>query len=489
MHLPLPYDAHFLFLAISYARPHPPRAPPDRALWEYHRFIDANSYDWGGLSDDYHDHPSDNDDDGRGGMVDDCRDGNYNKPGVIVKRDDDAGYIVMNKPPNVPVHARVDNSLENVASCVGRMLWLERRRGGELLRAMEGSNGVVEISTTSTFVDEGEDCEGRRDTGDGTRRRRANQQGKRKVEPLVYVGSPQRLDQNTSGLLVVATKKSFASYFAGLLRAKTSGQLSGAGVPSSSCGVHKSYRCLVCILASRISSSTTAAATARYEIDRLGGYEILRHYLEPSIRSPKRFASIVPDDADDRDSWSECLLRITRIGEACMVRNDDDDDDDDDDGSDVTPSDALSRCLWGDHGRPIDCVAIVEIEVELLTGRTHQIRGQLAAEGYPLVGDVQYGGAVPNTSSLYRERCEGRVESFLDSERLALQCCSLEFLDPRRDDCGGVDTDGSPGRAKRSERWNTFRLSSAFWTPFLDQYARDVAQMATLDKTDSLIDG
>ncbi|MGE5191077.1 MAG: RluA family pseudouridine synthase [Deltaproteobacteria bacterium] len=38
----------------------------------------------------------------------------------------------------------------------------------------------------------------------------------------------------------------------------------------------------------------------------------------------------------------------------------------------------------GERGRTL-------VEIELLTGRTHQIRVQLAGHGWPIVGDVQYG--------------------------------------------------------------------------------------------------
>ncbi len=461
-----------------------PRSSP---LFPPCRFVDANSYDWGGsavpsavVDDGNNDSvlPSSSGGEGTGGTTTDYGI-NYNKPGVVVKRDDVAGYIIIDKPPNVPVHARVDNRLENVASCVGRMLWMERRRlrsrGGGGYRSDDaddvgGSRADDADGPRSSTAEASSDDDGRRRGGG----RRASR-GQRKVAPLVYVGTPQRLDQNTSGLLVVATRKSFASYFAGLLRSKTSGQLRGAGALSPSCGVHKSYRCLVCILAppggdAGEGAAAAASTTQRSEMDRLGRYSILRHFLEPSIRSPKRFESIVPAGAEDADSWAECLLRINSIGEALSVTADA-----------APPSVALARSLWGEHGRPDGCVAIVEIEVELLTGRTHQIRGQLAAEGFPLVGDVQYGGAVPNTSSLHREQCEGRAEGFLDSERLALQCCSLEFLDPRHrgDDDGGADLDDSSGRATRSDRWNSFRLDSAFWTPFLDQYTTDVAKLAS----------
>jgi 23S rRNA-/tRNA-specific pseudouridylate synthase len=437
-----------------------------RIHFDPRRFVYANKYDWGKLcvvDDDVSSpHGSNNNNSSSSSIV---GSNNYilnNKPGVIVSRNDDAGYIIINKPPNIPVHSRVDNSLENVASCIGRMLWLEAREKNK-----EQSNMIVGLTnnnnnSTTTTIDDDDN----QDEDDGwhhkKKRRRMNQQQKKKMEPLIYVGTPQRLDQNTSGLLVVATKKTFASYFAGLLQSKTRDQLRRS---TRIGGVHKSYRCLVCIL---VPTTTTRMmhTTEKDEIDRLGQYTILQHYLEPSIRSPKRFVSTIPDDTKNVDSWAECLLRITHIGQPCTV-----------DGHDGSPSSDLSRSLWGEFGKPENCISVVEVEVELLTGRTHQIRGQLAAEGFPLVGDVQYGGAVPTSSDLYRERCAGRCEGFLDSESLALQCCSLEFLDPRPPPLNDDNRKDS-----EEQCWNTFRLESAFWTPYLNRYNNDVATMSVLEE-------
>lgn len=103
----------------------------------------------------------------------------------------------------------------------------------------------------------------------------------------------------------------------------------------------------------------------------------------------------------------------------------------------------------------------MEVEVELLTGRTHQIRGQLSAEGFPLVGDAQYGGAIPH------ERDDKlKPNYYIHSDQLALQCSQLEFLDPDVI----VKDDGTEVMVPSPDRWNTFQLEECWWTPLIDKY-------------------
>lgn len=54
----------------------------------------------------------------------------------------------------------------------------------------------------------------------------------------------------------------------------------------------------------------------------------------------------------------------------------------------------------------------VELEIELITGRTHQIRAQLSASGFPILGDTLYGGSL--------------IQGW-NSEHIALKAKSLQW--------------------------------------------------------------
>jgi 23S rRNA pseudouridine1911/1915/1917 synthase len=76
----------------------------------------------------------------------------------------------------------------------------------------------------------------------------------------------------------------------------------------------------------------------------------LVHYMKPSPRAPKEVSVV------ERPGWAQCRLKIL----------------------DILNSSATNS----------------EILIELVTGRTHQIRAQMAAIGNPIVGDKQYGSKI-----------------------------------------------------------------------------------------------
>jgi Tfp pilus assembly major pilin PilA len=389
-----------------------------------------------------------------GGYDDETTDSSANNkmPSVVVDCNMEKGWLVIDKPAGVPVHMTVDNALENVAACISAALTAQRAHN----------------------------------TSD------------------VYVATPQRLDQNTSGLLVVATSKRFAAYFAQLLRGKTAASLEptlrdgpdsvetrpndpGATAGGSGGGgVHKLYKCLVCCLPPSNDNEKqpwSVQAAAKHLQSYVDNDVVMRHYLEPSIRAPKRFVDVIPDHVIEPKSnsgskssrnqtlpatgtklvaaqWAESLLRIRRVSPVYALAGN-------------SAATDLAQALRASSGIPDTCRAVLELDIELLTGRTHQIRGQLAASHYPIVGDVQYGGAqaLPMTDA-----CS--VESL--NERLALQCCQLEFLDPDH----AIDKNGE-ATLIRSNRWNRFRIDQAWWTPLLQAYDTKMTQIAPDQATTS----
>ena len=82
------------------------------------------------------------------------------------------------------------------------------------------------------------------------------------------------------------------------------------------------------------------------------------------------------------------------------------------DEKDAKKAELIYRCLKRDGDLAL-------VEVELLTGRHHQIRVQMANAGLPLLGDARYGSAESRAVSE-----EGRIRA------VQLQAVKLEFLHP-----------------------------------------------------------
>ncbi|HEY8269451.1 MAG TPA: RluA family pseudouridine synthase [Pseudobdellovibrionaceae bacterium] len=93
------------------------------------------------------------------------------------------------------------------------------------------------------------------------------------------------------------------------------------------------------------------------------------HYMEPSPRAPKKVSE------EPQPHWQECKLRLFDIQDHVLLNEQ-------------------------------------EVHVELLTGRTHQIRAQLSALGAPICGDILYG-----------------AQKKYDFEKIDLEAHSLQFLD------------------------------------------------------------
>lgn len=209
------------------------------------------------------------------------------------------------------------------------------------------------------------------------------------------VSAPQRLDNETSGVLILAIKSSFASYMGKLLEAKTIAHIEKRKqTDNKPSAISKHYKMLVCVESVDCIKHLQNFASKK---------EVIKHFLSPE-RGERRIFKMDCDEVRNDPRWLECNLKIISVGFNSSRP--------------YLPVERLNVASSLGEGAIVcnsnEYTAITEVEVELLTGRTHQIRGQMSALGFPLVGDSMYGGFMIST----------------DQSKIALHCSQITFPKP-----------------------------------------------------------
>lgn len=117
---------------------------------------------------------------------------------------------------------------------------------------------------------------------------------------------------------------------------------------------------------------------------------------------------------------------------------------------------ALSRGGFSKKQKKIETVVVPRkckkgftfVEIQIMTGRTHQIRAHLAHAGYPLIGDAKYGDRDFN---LQMKECYGLTTQLLHANRLAFVNMSppLGYLD-------GMEIKANPSRSFQNIKKDIF---------------------------------
>ena len=195
------------------------------------------------------------------------------------------------------------------------------------------------------------------------------------AEPLLMT---HRLDMVTSGVFVMGRTKNFVSYFNCLLQKGKA----AARAPGDGPGLSKEYVALCASppplgrLVHHVSTNTEVKGSATY-------------------------TEVVPPDAPGA---LRCELEVVSVAEVALGPRPD--------GADWDG--------WGATG--------FEARIRLFTGRTHQIRVQLAATGCPILGDCLYAppGRVQPDSGQEPPAARKRAPRF----RIGLQSAQLTIRDP-----------------------------------------------------------
>ena len=258
-----------------------------------------------------------------------------------------------------------------------------------------------------------------------------------------FVSIPLVLEPEMNGLLLAATKKEFCGYLTKQLKTSCTSN-------ATTTGVTKTYRCLVCI-------------RNPDNIDRIealvDNQTIIEHYVDVRSPTPKKFVRQVPPKSNHK--WEKCQMKITAVSSqsmnfraACVKSKYAD-------SNDFT----LAHRLWGpDKACPAEELGIqyvMQVDVQLLTKAPHQIRGQLAALGIPIVGDAMYGGGV----------CEMRGHRHMWT-RMAVQICHLEFTLPKWDEVETEDKSSKKRVLVSSDEGDrcVFHLNTCWWSEYLVDY-------------------
>ncbi|CAM9199256.1 unnamed protein product [Ectocarpus sp. 4 AP-2014] len=319
---------------------------------------------------------------------------------------DCVGVMLVNKPAGVPAHATVDNFAENMLAGIrgvrpGLDLLLPHRldidtsglvivaKGAETLRSI---NEI--IKRPGLILQTGDDSpRDRRRKNKALRQAAKLAKGTANIKTSVFeealmtaaaATESEALPETPQVGRAIPPTQAFATGAGGEAAAADTGAAENAVG-----AITKRYRALVQVLP---GSSPLKASSIP-----------LKHFQKVSRRAPKEFRRDRPPQAtstarsadtpgggkDDAGSWIECRLLVLSASEASVSPV-------------VTPAGFPTRTggsiKGGVGGGDVSMKMLQEVEVQLLTGRTHQIRGQLAAEGCPIYGDYLYGPAARETS-------------------------------------------------------------------------------------------
>ncbi|KAN0035660.1 hypothetical protein ACTA71_004944 [Dictyostelium dimigraforme] len=204
--------------------------------------------------------------------------------------------------------------------------------------------------------------------------------------------NPHLLDSPTRGLCVIAKDPNFLSKFNKLLFDKK---------------VSKKYKAFIPITENNENIEIKPG--------------IYKHFMKTTSYSPK----ILFDEQDEDNSFKECLLNVLKVERKEIyvplgIK---------DVSIDLLQNDLDFNDIGkGNLRKQTKKLLFNVIDIQLITGRTHQIRAQLSKLGFPLLSDIMYGGKslnhlltddinIKNQDSLHYPKMIGLI-----SFNLSFQC-------------------------------------------------------------------